>query len=758
MVPAKGTPSLAEEKSTYNRKAVAEAAFTQDPDLILAKEAFGRHLLDCPAIPVSVELTSQQYILDEYIMDGIEEHFPIEQISFKQPFLSWSTKSLFKKRAVVNSRKCWVAQKLASACSWFVFRFWMASTKFVARSGVPRPWWCRTRGPKTRSMCLRQLKLAAEYDELTIAVRNAVKDDFAACYENKAVALEEASLENCTSKLFFLLRSLQPWKPRKTTRLLDEGGQPAASDESERSIIKRSFQVKLDGHDTRMEDLILEDRDCQSSKAAATLVIPRDLECIPALTYFITRNSHAKLKGTGESGLGGEIKRLFPRHYARLLHPLHTKVAMQLRLPIQWCGGCLHELHKSGAMDNISNYRDICLADLNSKDYGAFLRTTLMIASTALAGPCQFGSGLNGGTTDICNLAVSSFCSFVRCSKASGAILFIDVSSVFSSVARRIVAPIAPESEEAWRRHLHACGYAVDDANLIVSLAMTLLQWEQAGAKAHAVAMLEEFLATTWFSVDGLSFISRCIQGTLAGTSLADLVFIIAMSRIMGMLNAKLVDAGLLTLLPTEPAISFFNLPGDDLPIAIRPLLPTWVDDLAILLRGHSSEIFNKIKATFTIADSVFTMFKLKLNLAPKKTACMPIVAGPGSENLRRAIADLENSCLVVEKFDATVAHLPVVRSYKHMGKCTRADGVVLSEIFARHSSATSHFSRLQKRFFKRQKVSNDKKDCCCTSFAFLSRALWCRILPDFVGHWKCTHSYEYHGYLPACFWGDLQP
>ena len=99
--------------------------------------------------------------------------------------------------------------------------------------------------------------------------------------------------------------------------------------------MKKHFQAKLDGRDSTMQALIDEDRSLQVVKAPAMATLEKSLEAIPSLTFLVGKNAHAKMKGTGENRLGGEISRLLPRAMARVMHPLHCKASFFVRLPVQ---------------------------------------------------------------------------------------------------------------------------------------------------------------------------------------------------------------------------------------------------------------------------------------------------------------------------------------------------------------------------------------------------------------------------------------
>ena len=107
----------------------------------------------------------------------------------------------------------------------------------------------------------------------------------------------------------------------------------------------------------------------------------------------------------GELPIGGEVLRLLLRTMAILSHPLHVQAPMQIRLPLQWLGGCLLELwNKAGSRAIIDNFRDTTLADGEAKHFLGFLRLSIRAAVQALAGPGQCGSGFGAGATDTCHL------------------------------------------------------------------------------------------------------------------------------------------------------------------------------------------------------------------------------------------------------------------------------------------------------------------------------------------------------------------
>ena len=180
-----------------------------------------------------------------------------------------------------------------------------------------------------------------------------------------------------------------------------------------------------------------------------------------------------------------------------------------------------------------------------------------MIAVAAVSGDSQFGGGLNGGTTNLCHLLVWQFFAYAGAVRSSAAIIFVDIIGAFASVARRIAIPDLPEPEGSWRRHLAKSGLSHEQANGIVDCAMAVMRWQAGGASPHTIAILTETHRCTWFSVDCLAGISRFVQRTLAGTSLAEIILIVSAACVTRQVDNVLADHGLLHTLPCAPAAEF---------------------------------------------------------------------------------------------------------------------------------------------------------------------------------------------------------
>ena len=118
----------------------------------------------------------------------------------------------------------------------------------------------------------------------------------------------------------------------------------------------------------------------------------------------------------------------------------------------------------------------------------------------------------------------------------------------------------------------------------------------------------------------------------MAGTSLANLVFVTVMASITNMMEKQLLELELVSFLDAGPGAGLFgHVPLDD--AAAVPILATaWIDDFAVPVISQASSLVSKVRSVFTFVWRVFHMFGLELNMKPGMSAFLPMPAGPGSE------------------------------------------------------------------------------------------------------------------------------
>jgi hypothetical protein len=157
-------------------------------------------------------------------------------------------------------------------------------------------------------------------------------------------------------------------------------------------------------------------------------------------------------------------------------------------------------------------------------------------------------------------------------------------------------------------------GFDKAQARTIVSDACSLLLWRPAGASDHLVALLGEMYSETWNSTEGLDGVVSFDSGSMAGTALADLIFAVAMSKVLRVFHDRMLDAGLVPTVPCSVPQSIF---GGSTPTAADFQFQevSFVDDVAVPLLAPAASLIESVSSAAFIAREVFATFGLQLVL-----------------------------------------------------------------------------------------------------------------------------------------------
>ena len=186
-------------------------------------------------------------------------------------------------------------------------------------------------------------------------------------------------------------------------------------------------------HETCIADLVHQQRDkgygLPPSWAGAACVVPTPAQCVARLGHYRPD------KAIGEDRLGPELAHGWPSELGRLWHPAGVKALWWGAPPLQWTGGLIHELYKGKkSVRGCGNYRDVCLGVSSGKWFSAHLRSCVARPLAEAAVWSQFGSGLNGGTTEFAHLYVRAAMDAAGATGRSCAIVFLDCEKAFASV------------------------------------------------------------------------------------------------------------------------------------------------------------------------------------------------------------------------------------------------------------------------------------------------------------------------------------
>ena len=360
-----------------------------------------------------------------------------------------------------------------------------------------------------------------------------------------------------------------------------------------------------------------------------------------------------------------------------------------------------HHLWKlKGSRSFIDNYRDVMLAEGDGKFDSSLLRRDVMTAVSHMVPDSQVGSGPHGGATDVGHLMTRAIFSLAGAALGSVAILYLDVVRAFASVRRRIALPGDIEGEEHWLRWLLQCGFSADDASEIILAACSFINWADAGAHPHAIAMLQAAHTRSWFSIEGLAQVYRYSKGAAAGTPLADLVYVIAMMFVLKELERKIDAAELSSTASCQGCCKYFADDGDPTAVpsdTFRIRGPAYVDDVAIPRVTKACSIVGDMTIISKLAVQVFAAFRLTLNFAKGKSHVLIKFAGQGAGSARRAFA-AAGECL---KFEVDGAQFVVhaVNMYKHLGTATTATLSLGMDLCMRFGSMRSALRPIASRF-----------------------------------------------------------
>ena len=180
----------------------------------------------------------------------------------------------------------------------------------------------------------------------------------------------------------------------------------------------------------------------------------------------------------------------------------------------------------------------------------------------------QYASGLNQGSTELAFMSQTAAEGAGEAQKLSSVTLFIDISSAFAEVQRCLVSDDF-RSREKLSEALRSYGLGGDIVQGIIDEVSNTGFWAENGAPLHLERMLQACLDNLYATFEGIP--QGCVmhQGTGAGNPLADLLFALAMSKVIQMLRRKLREAGLLQTLTIQGARQFLGIgpvgSGDDI-------------------------------------------------------------------------------------------------------------------------------------------------------------------------------------------------
>jgi hypothetical protein len=452
---------------------------------------------------------------------------------------SQSTYDLIRLRIKARKEVFKCVRRFDNHLVFSMFRFWSRSVPIRFH-----PLW----GFHLRKNAIMWLQAHNSLQSLDIFVSAQVKLEKAAHIDLQAEQLEEAFSECNFHKVHKHIGTLMKFAKNRETdkkicRITAADGSVCQSAVQEKLEFRKHFSCLMRGSICNFSELV--DKDRQTDIDKFNLVDPLEAwKYIPSPSDLCASFHNAKpRKAPGEDTIVSTVFSKFSDDIIHPFMPLLLKSYMRIQPPIQWKGGMLQELFKGkGTSSMCKNYRDILLTDDAGKFVLKLVRKQLLPVANLLCHETQYGGGLHGGETAFAHLQIRIVQDSCKALKVSSSALFLDVVAAFASMLRRTVLP-SDGGDEAWLKSLQDSGFSSEDIESIVSYIKFMASWQLDSEGNHdpngcydqtlAKAMVKEWFKNTWLSQEGVDGVIVTHFGSLAGTPLADLLYSLAMARIL---------------------------------------------------------------------------------------------------------------------------------------------------------------------------------------------------------------------------------
>jgi len=427
---------------------------------------FANFKKSCPSIPPLLEPSSHYHVVVKAFVDAAKIAYPNKGAS---------KNSKYMQRDVClhpDTRKA-ILRKSNLFKAMGRFHCWMVQATLFAVFGI----WSHKRSPRNYSIVfafgsIRTLKLWSsarnEYVTVCIHVDSLCQLEDLVYFANKDAVLDDTLASNNMPAIHQALKpfSNKAFKSTSTTKVINNEGFPSKSTAESKCVFRELFKSQQDGIEMSFADLLALDRNHLATYSPPSCDFGFFIDSIPLPSHLMHQFALTNaFKGFGEDLVPGIFLKLFPKFCTAIFYPIFIKSFNFLAPPIQWKGGMLQELFKNkGSSSDKSNYRDIMLGSIPGKKCFSTLRKCLIPFASSIVGLSQFGSGFNGGETAFAHLYLRLIFDYAKKIQTSCCVLFLDVSSAFASLLRRIIFAQS-SSDESWLHQLKSAGYSEEDIN-----------------------------------------------------------------------------------------------------------------------------------------------------------------------------------------------------------------------------------------------------------------------------------------------------
>lgn len=207
--------------------------------------------------------------------------------------------------------------------------------------------------------------------------------------------------------------------------------------------------------------------------------------------------------------------------------------------------------------------------------------------------------------------------------------------------------------------------------------------WDANSSNPVAEVLARACYSCTWASTEGISDIMHTTSGSGAGTPLADLIYVVSMSKVLKRFELALVRSGNHSVLPVLGVQHRLGEIG-------------FVDDTLMTVVSEACSLVEKTTDVARLACDTFYAFGMVLNFLPGKSEALPIWRSHGIKKAKRRLRD---ACFTSTFTSVSGGNhiLRWVAVYKHVGTYTQSSQTEAAEVASRAAIIRAEGKSLRK-------------------------------------------------------------
>ena len=185
----------------------------------------------------------------------------------------------------------------------------------------------------------------------------------------------------------------------------------------------------------------------------------------------------------------------------------------------------------------------------------------------------------------------------------------------------------------------------------------------------HLAEVLQSLAKTAWMSSRYLNGVICPHSGTMAVTSIADLLFLAAFSVLITKFDDACTKAKLTTTLDASTAAEFYGVASCPAQVSTRSIV--YIDDLNRPILCHPGQIISTIRKVTCILHRTIHLHRFFPNFQKGKTEATVLFNGAGSKEIQRQSTVDFDSVIPVRVRSAgksITVDMRCVDLYKHLG------------------------------------------------------------------------------------------